>query len=146
MKFMKYIMAFSACFLLVGCGSGKPSQPGKIEEISITTLREKMQNGEDFAVVITQLTCGPCGKFLEMLNEYLPDHNVVIYDVVMDNQGASRSVVADELEKIFPEFTGTPDLNYIKGGKLDNQFWADYDALDLKNFKDFVKKNNLEAE
>lgn len=143
MKLTKYICAFAAFLVLLsGCGDGKKSEPGRVEEISTEQLVEKMNNKEDLAVVFTQINCEHCKKFMLLLDDYLPNHNLVLYDVVLDNE-SDRTAAQKQLEELFPDFTGTPDIYYIEGGELKSRFWDEEKSITEKTFQSWVNKYDL---
>lgn len=148
MRIKRYLCAFAAVLMLVS-GCGDKGTPGKLEMINTAALSEKINNKEDFALVITQTGCGHCTTFHNMLNEYLPDHNVIVYEVLLDwdndKEGAQKALA--ELEAQFPDFTGTPDLYYMEKGEIKSRFWAEEayqnEGLSEMSFHSWVKKYNL---
>lgn len=119
--------------IMTGC-----SPKERLIDINLQQMQEKMKNKETFVLVFTQPECGYCKAFKKMLDTYLPDHDVTIYDFSID-----REILTDkELEKLladirvyFPDMTGTPDLYYIKDGKIVDQF--DIEKNDLSKEEDF---------
>ena len=126
MRIKRYLCAFAAILMLVS-GCGESGTPGRLEQINMAALTEKMNNKEDFMLVITQTGCGHCTTFHNMLNEYLPDHNVIVYEVLLDwktnKEGAQQALA--ELNAIFPDFNGTPDLYCMEKGEIKSRFWAE---------------------
>jgi len=144
MKIKRYLCAFAAMLvILCGCGADS-SEPGRVETITIAQLKEKMDKQEDFALVFTMTWCGHCATFMDMLDGYLPDHNVVVYDLVVDNE-ADYDKALEELKPLFPDFTGTPDLYYVEQGNIKSRFWDEFEdeGLDEITFHKWVKKYNL---
>lgn len=144
MKFKKLIACCLALsFLLAGCGSGKDKEAGTIDTITLEALQEKINNKEDLTLVFTLKDCIHCKKFHTLLSEYLPTHNLTIYEVVLDEQTISYEKVVESIKPTFPEYKGTPDVYYVEDGAVKERFWNSYPALDEKNFKAFVDKHDL---
>ncbi len=149
MKLKRYLFAVAAALLLLGGCSSDSGEPGRVERISSATVAEKKNNQEDFAIVLTQTGCGHCTTFHNMLDKYLPDHNVVVYEVMLDwendKKGAQKTL--NDLEAIFPDFNGTPDLYYIEKGEIKSRFWdepeAESEGLSEDSFHQWVKKYQL---
>lgn len=146
MKLKKYMCAFVALLVVLsGCsGSGTTSEPGKVETITTAQVVEKMNNKEEFVVVFTQTTCDHCKIFMNMLDEYLPKHNITMYDMILDHEG-NREQALKELGTLFPDFTGTPDIYYVKDGKIESRFWDEYqsEGLTETTFNAWVNKHEL---
>lgn len=150
MKIKRYLWAFAAVLMLVsGCGDSEPSVPGKVERINTAVVAEKIKNEEDFAIVLTQTSCGHCQTFHTMLTDYLPDHNVTLYEVELDwvNDKEGTQVALKELEAIFPDFNGTPDLYYLEKGKIKSRFWDEKEyqgeGLSESSFHQWAQEYNL---
>lgn len=149
MKIKTYFFIFATLLLVVsGCSSKKEEKQNKydaghIEAITTAQLVEKMENKESFTIVFTQISCSHCKTFLKMLNEYLPDHNLVIYDLILDNE-PNREEALQQCEELFPEFTGTPDIYYVESGKIKSRFWNEgYSELDESSFNKWVETYDL---
>lgn len=152
MKLKTYMCIFATLLVVVsGCGTGegngkqdsKKYEAGHVEAITTAQLVEKMQNKESFTMVFTQTTCSHCKTFLEMLNGYLPNHNLVIYDMILDKE-ANREQSLKECETLFPEFTGTPDIYYVENGEIRSRFWNEgFDSLTKDTFNEWVEKYDL---
>lgn len=143
MKIKQYICVFAAMMmLLTGCSYN--GEPGSVERITTAQLIQKLDNKESFVVVFTQTTCGHCKTFMEMLDEYLPTHDITVYDVIIDLEG-NRDQAVKELETLFPDFTGTPDLYYLENGEISSRFWKEYQEAGLTEttFNAWVKKHDL---
>lgn len=143
MRLRKYICAFAALLVLMsGCTGGKESEPGRVEQMTVAQLQEKITKEEDLAVVITQVDCKHCKTFMQMLEEYLPNHNLVLYDIVLDAE-SDRNTAIEQLNEIFPDFTGTPDVYYIEKGKVKSRFWDENESLSEKSFDKWLDTYEL---
>ena len=141
MRLSRYFCFFVSLLLLVsGCSSGS-GEPGRLETINTAQLIEKVNKEEDFVLVFNMSDCIHCQHFKEVLDDYLPDHNVVLYEVMVDVE-PNRQQALTELESLFPDFTGTPDLYILEKGKIKSRFWDEYEevGLDETSFHAWVKK------
>lgn len=149
MKLRRYLCVFAFVLLaLSGCGSktsGETTEtPGKVVEITTDELLKKVNDKEDFSLVFTQTTCGHCETFLEMMDTYMKNHNVVLYNMVLDKE-ADVDKALKKLKEAFPEFTATPDIYYVEKGEVKSRFWTEYQekGLDEKTFHEWVMKYGL---
>lgn len=68
-----------------------------------------------------------------------------IYNVNLDeNFGMQSDKNIKKIEKMFPNFVGTPGIFYIKDGKLVNQLDNETQDLTEKLFDDWVKTYKLD--
>lgn len=148
---MKKFLCIGLCALslfITGCTSTK-NNPGKMEPVTVEQMQEKIENKESFAIVFTQPKCGYCNEFKAMLEEYLPTHDVTLLEVSIDISAMSKDEKTEMLAKInkyFPEMDGTPDLYYVKDGKIEDHFDSNEVYLgEEKNFSDWVEKYKLDA-
>ena len=126
MKLKRYLCVFMfAALALCGCGGEKSGEttaaPGKVVEITADALLKKVNDKEDFALVFTQTTCGHCETFLKMMDKYMKNHNVVLYNMVLDKESDVDKALK-KLKEPFPEFTSTPDIYYVEKGLDDETF------------------------
>ncbi len=138
------------CMLLVfltGCGSSyeRDTSAGEVVNITVAEMQEMIDKKESFAIVFTQTTCAHCIEFKEMLNTYLLDHNVVLYDVVLDEAPADqRKSDLNTIRETFPGMNQTPSLYYVKDGELENQLENGEEGLTQKRFDDWVQRYKLD--
>ena len=147
---MKKIICIGFCvlsLLITGCAK---KDLGKIDYITQEQLAEKMDNKDTFIVVFTQPTCGYCNQFKKMLEEYLPDHGVTLYDLSIDRNTLSEDELNELLANIrtdFPDMTSTPDLYYVKDGEIVSHFDADKVELDKEeNFNNWIDQYELNTD
>ena len=136
------------CFLISGCSRDL----GKLEMITVDQMKEKMEGKETFIIVFTQPTCGYCNQFKEVLDEYLPSHEVTLLDVSLDRSAMSTeefNAMLEDIRKYFPDMDGTPDLYYVKDGEIINRFDQDAEGGDLTQdniFNNWIDKYELNAD
>jgi len=135
------------CIMAVGCGKlyYRDTSAGKIIEISMEELETMMSEKKTFTLVVTRDYCKYCAEFFELMNKYLKNHHVEIYNVNLDeNFGMQSDKNIKKIEKMFPNFVGTPGIFYIKDGKLVNQLDNETQDLTEKLFDDWVKTYKLD--
>ena len=132
MKEFIRLCGIAACtlLLLTGCSSKyeRDDEPGRVENITVAKMQEMVDKKESFAIVFTQTTCSHCIEFKKMLDGYLLDHNVVLYDVVLDEAPASQR----------------KSLYYVKEGKLENLLENGDDGLTEEKFDSWVQRYKLD--
>lgn len=136
-KFFLFV-CFLICLFISGCTKDtKPAQPGKMESISLAQAQEKIKQKDTFVFVVTMNSCSHCANFKEFLDRYLPDHSIVIYDILLDNE-PDISTAFDDAKKAFPDFYGTPGLYYVENGEFKGIFWNDYEELNEDQFHSWL--------
>lgn len=146
---MKRIMTIFCCMLVLltsGCSSYKrDTSAGKVEKITIEQMEQKIKNKETFTILFTQSWCGNCQTFLTMLEDYLPNHHVVVYDLVFDKDPITdQKERLERVQKVFPSMTATPIVYYVEKGELKSELTSDDDGLTQSRFDDWVQKNEID--
>lgn len=147
---MKRMMCIFTCLCLLlvsGCSSGyeRDERAGKVEKITVEQMQEKIENKDTFVLVFTQSWCEHCKLFKEMLDEYLPTHNVIVYDVVLDEDPIeSQEEKLAIIRETFPKMNATPELYYVKDGVKEEQLIADDDGITETKFDSWVQNHQLD--
>ena len=113
-SFLLLIIALS--IMVSGCGKfyNRDTRPGEIIKISMEEMETMMKEKETFTLVVTRDYCKYCAEFYELMESYLKNHHVKIYDVNIDeNFGAKSDENIEKIEDMFPDFVGTPGIFYI---------------------------------
>lgn len=139
MRYQRWLCILLAVCLLAGCAQKESTEPGKIVEISAAEVITKMDQKEDFIVVFTQLHCKGCIQFLSMMEDDLPKHSLILYDVVLD-QEADWDQALTLLQERFPKFDHTPDIYAIQNGEKKSRFFDEETALNRSNFERWVNQ------
>ena len=136
------------CFLLLlsGCGGyTRDETPGALRTISVADMEKKMKNKEDFVIVFTQSWCAHCEKFRDMLDEYLPKHHVIVYDVVIDKDpNPDRSGNIKKIQSYFKTMDSTPSLYYVEKGKVKDELENGDDGITKEKFDSWVQNFKLD--
>lgn len=133
-------------FTFTGCNSYERNTDSG--ERIITLLDDVItmaNNNETFVVLLGRPTCKDCVELDKVLNPYLENHAVKIYDVNLDNEGTSEEEIQRNRKKInsvFTNFNSTPSLYYVKDGKIVDELIEETseEALDK-----WIVKNKLDA-
>lgn len=115
----KIILAMLSCMLLMsGCSSGK----GKIEFVSIEKTFEMMDEKETFVLLTSKESCSHCEDMKEMLKETLPEHDLIVYNVVLD-ESSTDAYLSDQLalESRLDRPSVTPHVYYIEKGEVKEE-------------------------
>ena len=105
------ILLIITFFILIN--NNKQNKDGLIE-LTYDEIIEKMNNKEDFILVITHSTCSHCATYKPKLKEIAKDYNINIYYINIDSDSI------EDKSAFLKEFnlTGaTPITIFIKDGK-----------------------------
>lgn len=144
-SFLLLIIALS--IMASGCGKfyNRDTRPGEIIKISMEEMETMMKEKETFTLVVTRDYCKYCAEFYELMESYLKNHHVKIYDVNIDeNFGAKSDENIEKIEDMFPNFVGTPGIFYIEDGKLVNQLDNESQDLTKTLFDNWVQDYKMD--
>ena len=133
--------------MVSGCGKfyNRDTRPGEIIKISMEEMETMMKEKETFTLVVTRDYCKYCAEFYELMESYLKNHHVKIYDVNIDeNFGAKSDENIEKIEDMFSDFVGTPGIFYIEDGKLVNQLDNESQDLTKTLFDNWVQDYKMD--
>lgn len=81
-------------------------------ELNYSQLKEKLDNNDDFILLITKTTCTHCESFKPRFKDILSRYNITAYEIALDK-------LSDDEKKVFNEVanvSGTPTTIFIKNG------------------------------
>lgn len=146
MKFLKGILFTFSLVLLVGCSTSVSSaSPGEIILVNLDQIYEKVKNQDSFIVYYAQSDCGYCHDFDEILSEYIPEHPVKIFKVLLDQE--ENATPADNLARVrnyFPTFHVTPSVYYVEKGIFKSDLNPESVQITKDMLEAWVKNNHLE--
>ena len=146
MKFLKGILFTFSLVLLVGCSTSVSSaSPGEIILVNLDQIDEKVKNQDSFIVYYAQSDCGYCHDFDESLSEYIPEHPVKIFKVLLDQE--ENATPADNLARVrnyFPTFHVTPSVYYVEKGIFKSDLNPESVQITKDMLEAWVKNNHLE--
>ena len=147
MKKFACILMVAFTVMLSGCSSSyeRDTNAGEVINITVNEMTEKINKKDTFAIVFTQTTCTHCINFKNMLSGYLLDHNVTLYDVVLDEAPKEEQQKnLDTIRKTFPGLKDTPSLYYVTDGKMDTMFEMGKDGITKDKFDNWVQEYRLD--
>lgn len=136
----KIILAMLSVMLLMsGCSTGK----GKIEYVSIDKAFEMMDKKDTFLLLISKESCSHCEDMKDMLKEKLPEHDLIVYNIVMD-ESSNEAYIKDQLqlETRFVKPSVTPHVYYIEKGEVKDELLG-FSKESPDKFWDWVKTLGL---
>lgn len=145
------LFACVSLLLVSGCTKedtyNRDETAGSVENITVEEMQKKVDAKETFAIVFTQSWCGHCKDFIKMLGDYLPSHNVTVYDVVLDEDPIKEQTVKlDMIRKTFPEMDATPSVYYVVDGVKQDELMPGDDGKGITEsmFDEWVQKHQID--
>lgn len=133
--------------VIIGCQSAssyqRDSSEGKVLITSYDEVVEKKNSGKDFVVLFTLVECPYCEDIHDMLATYLNNHNVTIYEVILDKNFDSSEEIKSGVKDDFPDLKGVPTMYYIDDNKIDDEMKYTENDL-IGKFDDWVQKHKLD--
>ena len=146
MKSFKGIILILSLILLVGCSANSsPASPSEIQTINLDQVDEKIANQDSFIVYYAQSDCGYSHDFDEILSEFVPNHPITIYKVLLDQE--ENATPADNLARVrnyFPTFHVTPSVYYVEKGIFKSDLNPESVEITKDMLEAWVKNNHLE--
>ena len=106
------------------------------QNITYNEIKEKINNGDNFIVLLWQTGCSHCESFEPKLNEIIKDLNLKVYGLNMAELSEEEYAIIKN--KTF--ITGTPTTVYFKNGKYEDSLIGD---KSVENVLSFFKSNNI---
>lgn len=154
---MKKIMIImcTLAVLLGGCDTKnkeyvRDTTPGTLEKTTLEDIYEKFENKEDFVLLITFTFCAHCQRLKEVLEPYLENHHVVVYELVMDELVPTNKEYEEakaKLNKYLKDYEGTPSFYYIEDGKKKEEIigFDEGNSNAIDAYDEIVVKHQLDA-
>lgn len=141
----KILLSFLCClFLVTGCSEKEEEKQGQLIEIGIEDAFLKMDNKDDFLLLVTRDKCYYCQQMHTMLTDTISDHPTTIYNVKMDDSSVDNLNADHELLKTRLEKPGTtPHVYYIKDGEVEADMTG-FDEEEPLLFWDWVEDLGIE--
>lgn len=147
-QYMIFVMTLLlSSLVIIGCQSAssyqRDSSEGKVLITSYDEVVEKKNSGKDFVVLFTLVECPYCEDIHDMLATYLNNHNVTIYEVILDKNFDSSEEIKSGVKDDFPDLKGVPTMYYIDDNKIDDEMKYTENDL-IGKFDDWVQKHKLD--
>lgn len=81
--------------------------------ITMSTLKEKLENKDSFVLILSQDGCSHCEAYLKTVDNVISKYNVTIYDLNLSKLNNSEK---NELSSLF-SISGTPTTVFITEGE-----------------------------
>lgn len=123
MRIKKILLCLLLSFCIFACSDKeytRSTKAGKVIDITLSEMEEKISNEETFAVAFVTTYCNYCLQFHSIFNEYIKNHEVILYQVVLDEEITSEEENLAIILKYFPEFYSTPGIFYVEDGEEKN--------------------------
>lgn len=134
----KSLLIWLFVIMLFGCSADK-NVLGNVIDIDPTTIMSKMDDKEDFFLLVTLSTCPVCAEYQKVIDELVVNYAVDVYHIVIDKYEGEYDKLSDEY---LNNLTDAPDSFFIINGEIVKEKvgfvqYRDLTAL-LKEFE-FVK-------
>jgi len=128
----KVIVILTILLCITGCGlSSDKDKYTKTIDISYEKYLKKIENKDEFVLLLWQTGCSHCETFEPKLEEVIREYNVKIYSINLAN--LTNVEYAKIKNKTF--INGTPTTVYIKNGVTDvNKIIGDKDEDSIVKF------------
>ena len=122
----------------------RDSAKGSIASITLDELEQKLQNQETFSVCFVTTYCTACQSFHEILDTYLLNHHVNLYQVVLDEEETSTDETATRVQTYFKEFHTTPGIFYVANGRNVSYYDTALYGVNEELFDIWVQQNQID--
>ncbi len=126
----------------------RSSKPGRLIPITLQTTLDRLKKDDTFVLLISQTTCGACKQLKAVLEPYLSEHEVTIYELVLDQEVKSREEFVEaqnRLNEYVKSFEGTPALYYIKEGRTAGEIIGYDTRKGITPYDQFVQEFQLDV-
>lgn len=100
--------------MLVGCSTDKDVL-GNVIEVDPTMIISKMDDKEDFFLLVTLSTCPVCAEYQKVIDELVVNYPVDVYHIVIDNYEGEYDKLSDDY---LNNLTDAPDTFFIINGEI----------------------------
>ena len=112
----------------------------------LNEMIEKMEKKETFSVAFTTSYCSYCAMFYNVFNDYIKDHEVTMYFIILDEETTSEQENIKIIHRYFPEFYTTPGIFYAENGKEKDYLDTYHLGISKEVIDEWVIKNQLDKE
>lgn len=157
-KLLKLLLLLVCAAFLGACGSGKTEEPaapeeaketkdsetGQIISISMADMEEKLASKETFLVSFVTIDCPYCQEFHSMLVDYVQDHSIVMYQVILDYEETPEEENRAKIAEYFTEFNTVPGVFWVVDGENGSYLDTYHLGVGMDVFDEWVQENNME--
>lgn len=114
----KHLILVIISILLVGLGIlffvlASDTSASHVKKLTISELKEKIDNKDSFILVITQDTCSHCKSYLPVINKIGKEYDITFYDISQTNLSNEDATYLKNIANI----SGTPTTVFIEEGE-----------------------------
>lgn len=100
-------------FLIIGCFFLFQNKNG-IVELNLTQVQEKLNNKENFILVVSKTTCTYCQSYLPKLDKIAKNEKFIAYYIEIDKLSDQER---ESFDHLFSYISGTPTTLFIEEGE-----------------------------
>ena len=136
-----FMLMIVLLFVLMGCSS----KSGEISYIDINQLNEKIENSDDFVLVLGLDTCTACIAYKPTLEELVNNKNLDIYYLQLKaswSDSVKQEVIDYFSDELNYSIMRTPTTFFIKDGEIEDDIIGDVPYLEILGLlqeKDYVQ-------
>lgn len=112
-KMFLFIGIVLMIIIIVGCIFFLQNKDG-IVELNLPQIEEKVDNQENFILVVSKTSCTYCQAYLPKLDKIAKKENFVAYYVEIDKFSDEED---EEFNRLFSYISGTPTTLFIEEGE-----------------------------
>ena len=114
----KHLILVIISILLVGLGIlffvlASDTSASHVKKLTISELKEKIDNKDSFILVITQDSCSHCKSYLPVINKIGKEYDITFYDISQTNLSNEDATYLKNIANI----SGTPTTVFIEEGE-----------------------------
>lgn len=136
-----FMLMIVLLFVLMGCSS----KSGEINYVDVNQLNDKIENGDDFVLVLGLDTCSACIAYKPTLEELVNNKDLDIYYLQLKaswSDSAKQEVIDYFSDKLDYPIMGTPTTFFIKDGEIEDDIIGEVPYLEILGLlqeKDYVQ-------
>lgn len=147
-----YMLSILLLFVAGGC-TLKPDKinsemklnagQGEVISISLADAIKKKVNKEEYLLIFTQTYCSYCLDFFMEADSFTKETGVVLYDVVLDDETASKENILSTIQNHFDGFSSTPSLYYVVDGEIRGSLLSSDTKVNVASYKQWLKEMQI---
>lgn len=136
-----FMLMIVLLFVLMGCSS----KSGEINYVDVNQLNDKIENGDDFVLVLGLDTCSACIAYKPTLEELVNNKDLDIYYLQLKaswSDSAKQEVIDYFSDKLDYPIMRTPTTFFIKDGEIEDDIIGEVPYLEILGLlqeKDYVQ-------
>ncbi|MBR6769965.1 MAG: thioredoxin family protein [Lachnospiraceae bacterium] len=118
---------------------------GVISSITMAQMENMLAAGETFLISFVTTTCPYCHDFHDMLVEYNKEHNILMYQVILDYEETGEEENRAIVSSYFEEFNTVPGVFYVEDGKNSSYLDTYHLGVGEDVFDQWIQDNNIQV-